>query len=105
MRNAWREMPITVGEVKELIKDNNRKNSKGAIIAVFSVVAVLIGIVIWVAQKREKDLEEHYEYFDDEFDDLDENYDEFDESIYDDEDDDITSDVEYVNIKDLNEES
>ena len=96
MKTKWKEFPLTVEEVRELMRKDDRK--KGAWIAVaIGVVAVLVAIVIWIAKKREKDLEEHYEYFDDDFDELDENYEEFDESIYEDEDDDI----EYVKIKDF----
>ncbi len=96
MKTRWKEFPLTVEEVRELMRKDDRK--KGAWIAVaIGVVAVLVAIVIWIAKKREKDLEEHYEYFDDDFDELDENYEEFDESIYEDDDDDI----EYVKIKDF----
>lgn len=96
MKIRWKEFPLTVEEVRELMRKDDRK--KGAWIAVaIGVVAVLVAIVIWIAKKREKDLEEHYEYFDDDFDELDENYEEFDESIYEDDDDDI----EYVKIKDF----
>lgn len=96
MKTRWKEFPLTVEEVRELMRKDDRK--KGTWIAVaIGVVAVLVAIVIWIAKKREKDLEEHYEYFDDDFDELDENYEEFDESIYEDDDDDI----EYVKIKDF----
>ena len=96
MKTRWKEFPLTVEEVRELMRKDDRK--KGAWIAVaIGVVAVLVAIVIWIAKKREKDLEEHYEYFDDDFDELDENYEEFDESIYEDDDDDI----EYVKIKEI----
>ena len=96
MKTRWKEFPLTVEEVRELMRKDDRK--KGAWIAVaIGVVAVLVAIVIWIAKKREKDLEEHYEYVDDDFDELDENYEEFDESIYEDDDDDI----EYVKIKDF----
>lgn len=99
MRSAWREIPLTVDEVKELIKKDKHKSNTGVILAVVGVVAALVGIVIWIAKKREKDLEEHYEFFDEDFDDLDENYDEFDETIYD--DDDENEESHYVQIKDF----
>lgn len=101
MKTRWKEFPLTVEEVRELMRRDDHKkddHKKGTWIAVaVGVVAILVGVVIWIAKKREKDLEEHYEYFDDDFDELDENYDEFDESIYEDDDDDI----EYVKIKDF----
>ena len=78
------------------MKKDERKKGTGIAIAI-GVVAILVAIVVWVAKRREKDLEEHYEYFDDDFDELDENYEEFDESIYEDDEDDI----EYVKIKDF----
>lgn len=99
MKNRWREFPLTVEEVKELMKKDERKKGMGTGIAIaIGVVAILVAIVIWVAKRREKDLEEHYEYFDDDFDELDEHYEEFDESIYEDDDE---NNIEYVKIKDF----
>lgn len=86
-------------EVRSMMKEERMKKC-GVIAVVVSVTAVLVGVIVWVAKKREKDLEEHYEYFDDDFDALDEHYEGFDESIYDDSDED-DSQVEYVKIKDF----
>ena len=96
MKTRWKEFPLTVEEVRELMRKDDHKKGTWIAIAI-GVVAILVAVVIWIAKKREKDLEEHYEYFDDDFDELDENYEEFDESIYEDDDDNI----EYVKIKDF----
>ena len=96
---VWKEFPLTIEEVRAMIKKEDHKKCTGIAIAI-GVIAVLVAVVLWVAKKREKDLEEHYEYFDDDFEDLDENYDEFDESIYDEESDD-EDEIEYVKIKDF----
>lgn len=98
MKNRIKDFPLTVEEVRALMKKDDSKKYVWFIVGA-SVIAVLIAVIIWVAKKREKDLEEHYEYFDDDFDELDENFDEFDESIYDDDDED--EQIEYVKIKDF----
>lgn len=97
MKNRMKDFPLTVEEVRALIKREDSKRCVWFVIGA-SVIAVLIALIIWIAKKREKDLEEHYEYFDDDFDELDDNFDEFDESIYDDEDE---EQIEYVKIKDF----
>lgn len=96
MKNRMKDFPLTLEEVRMLMRKEESKKCAWFVIGT-SVIAVLIALIIWVAKKREKDLEEHYEYFDDDFDELDENFDEFDESIYDDEEEQI----EYVKIKDF----
>lgn len=99
MRNRIKDFPLTVEEVRALMKKEDSKRCVWFAIGV-GVIAILVALVIWIAKKREKDLEEHYEYFDDDFNELDENFDEFDESIYDVEDDDEEQ-IEYVKIKDF----
>ena len=66
-----------------------------------SAIAALIGLIIWIAKKREKDLDDECEYIDDDFEELDDEFEDFDESIYDDEDD---EQVEYVKINDFMKE-
>jgi len=91
-----KEFPLTFEEVKELMKKDNSKKAIWITLAV-SVILILVAVVIWLAKKSCKDIEEHYEYFDDDYeeaDDFDE-YEGFDEDIYEDED------VEYVKIKDF----
>ncbi len=97
MKMRWNEFPLTVEEVRRLMKKDDHKKYAWLAVAI-SVIAILVGVMIWIMKKREKDLEEHYEYFDDDFDELDEHYDEYDDSIYDDEDED---EIEYVKIKDF----
>ncbi len=97
MKSRMKDFPLTVEEVRALMKKDDSKKYVWFVVGA-SVIAILIALIIWVAKKREKDLEEHYEYFDDDFDELDENFDEFDESIYDDEED---EQIEYVKIKDF----
>lgn len=101
MKSRMKDFTLTVEEVRALMRKEESKRCAWFVIGT-SVIAILIALIVWVAKKREKDLEEHYEYFDDDFDALDENFDELDESIYDDEDD---EQIEYVKIKDfINEE-
>lgn len=97
MKNRIKDFPLTVEEVRALMKREDSKRCAWFVVGA-SVITILIALIIWVAKRREKDLEEHYEYFDDDFDELDENFDEFDESIYDDEDE---EQIEYVKIKDF----
>lgn len=98
MKERFRDFPLTVEEVRRIMKKEESKRATWFAIGV-SVVLVLVGLVIWITKKREKDLEEHYEYFDDDFDELGDDFDEFDDSIYDDSEDD--EQVEYVKIKDF----
>lgn len=99
MRRAMRDFPVTLEEVRDMMKKEQAKRC-GLVVAAISVVALLVGLIIWISKKREKDLEEQYEYFDDDFDELDEDYDDFDESIYDDEDEEDEQ-IEYVKIQDF----
>ena len=102
MRRSFRDLPVTIDDVKDLMKKEEAKRCS-IIIAAVGIVAILVGLVIWIGKKRENDLEEHYEYFDDDFDELDDNFNGFDDSIYDDEEDE--EQIEYVKIKDfINEE-
>lgn len=97
MKSRMKDFPLTVEEVRALMKKEDSKKCAWFVMGA-SVIVILIALIVWVAKRREKDLEEHYEYFDDDFDELDENFDEFDESIYDDEDE---EQIEYVKIKDF----
>ena len=97
MRERFRDLPITVEEVRRIMKKEEAKRATWVAVGV-TVIAVLVGVVIWVAKRREKDLEEHYEYFDEDFDELDEDLDQFDDSIYDDADE---EEIEYVKINDF----
>ena len=96
MREKFRDLPLTVEEVRSIMKKEDAKRATWVAVGI-GVIAILVGIIIWVAKRREKDLEEHYEYFDDDFDELDDDFEEFDESIYDDGED----KVEYVKINDF----
>ncbi|MBE6021950.1 MAG: hypothetical protein E7231_01800 [Cellulosilyticum sp.] len=99
MRDRLRDLPLTVEEVRRLMKKEEAKRVTWIAVGV-SVIAVLVGVIIWIAKKREKELEEHYEYIDEDFEDFDEldgDFDHFDDSIYDDEED----QVEYVKINDF----
>lgn len=96
MKTRIKEFPLTLEEVKDLMKKENSKKIIWISLAI-GVIIGLVGVIIWLAKKSCKDIEEHYEYFDDEYDeseDYDE-YDDFDEEIYEDDD------VEYVKIKDF----
>lgn len=99
MKKGMREFPVTMDEIRDMMKKEEAKRYS-VIIAAVGVVAILAGLIIWIGKRREKDLEDHYEYFDDDFDELDDHYKHFDDSIYDDEDDDDEQ-IEYVKIRDF----
>jgi hypothetical protein len=58
------------------------------------VIATLVGLVLWLRSKNNEDIEEYYEYFDDEIEDA------LEEDLYGEEED----DVEYVQIKNFGED-
>ena len=75
------------------------KAKKGMLFGiVIGVVLALVAVVLWVANRKSRDLEEHYEYFDEDLED--EVFDNFDEDIYDDESA-SSEGVGYVKIKDF----
>ncbi len=96
MQTRIKEFPLTLEEVRDLMKKESSKKAVWITIAV-SVILILVGVIIWLAKKSCKDIEEHYEYFDDDYDEAEDydEYDGFDDDIYDDEE------VEYVKIKDF----
>lgn len=96
MKTRIKEFPLTLEEVRDLLKKENSKKFIWITLAI-SVILVLVAVVIWLAKKGCKDIEEHYEYFDDDSDESDDydEYEDFDEDIYEDEE------VEYVKIKDF----
>ena len=74
MRRWIKDMPLTMDEVKMLLKKKDR-HSKWIWIGVgISIVCSLVAIALWVCNKREQDMEHYFEYFDDE---------DFDEDDYD----------------------
>lgn len=96
MQTRFKEFPLTLEEVRDWMRKEDSKKAVWITIGV-SVILVLVAVIIWLAKKSCKDIEEHYEYFDDEYDKNEEfdEYDDFDESIYEDDE------VEYVKIKDF----
>lgn len=89
-------------EINKIIKEVRRKMSKknntnkGLWIGIgIAVIAGLIGLVLWLKSKNDEYIEEYYEYFDDELED------ELEDDLYGDDDD----DVEYVAIKDFDDEA
>ena len=96
-----KEMPLTMEEVREFMRQEKAK--RGMLFGVVvGVVLALVAVVLWVAHRKSKDLEEHYEYFDDDFEDEfdDEDFENLDEDIYGDEDA-SQEGIEYVKIKDF----
>lgn len=76
-------------------RSNKHKSNKGLWIGLaIGVVTALVGLVLWLRSKNDEDIEEYYEYFDDEVED------ELEEDLYGDEED----DVEYLEIKNFSEE-
>ena len=77
--NRWmKDVPLTMDEVRGLLNNKKDKQSKWIWIGVgVSVVCSLVAISLWICNKRERDMEDYFEYFDDEdFDDADFEYDE-----------------------------
>lgn len=71
-----------------------QKSNKGLWIGLaIGVLATLVGLVLWLRSKNNEDIEEYYEYFDDEIEDA------LEEDLYGEEDE----DVEYVQIKNFAE--
>ena len=99
MTKWMKDMPLTMDEVKMLMRKKD-KQSKWIWLGVgISIVCSLIAITLWICNRRDKDMEQYFEYFDDEdFDD--------DDFEYDDEDlEDEDQEVEYVEIvEDENDE-
>ena len=92
-----KEMPLSIEEVREFMRQEKAK--KGMLFGiVIGVVLALVAVVLWVANRKSRDLEEHYEYFDEDLED--EVFDNFDEDIYDDESA-SSEGVGYVKIKDF----
>ncbi|HHX61388.1 MAG TPA: hypothetical protein GX707_11860 [Epulopiscium sp.] len=77
MKRWMKDMPLTMDEVKGFMRKKD-KQSKWIWVGVgVSVVCSLIAISLWVYNKRQRDMEDYFEYFDDEdFDDADFEYDE-----------------------------
>lgn len=102
MKAKMKDFPLTVEDVRRLMKKEESKKWTWFAVGA-GVITILTVLILWVAKRREKDLEEHYEYFDDDFNELDENFDKFDESIYDEEhtDEEDEERIEYVKLKDF----
>lgn len=98
MKRWMRDMPLTMDEVRALMKKED-KQSKWVWLGVgISIVCSLIAIALWICNRRNRDMEHYFEYFDDEdFDDEDFEYD--DEDL-----DDEDQEVEYVEIVEVDEE-
>lgn len=79
MKRWVRDMPLTMDEVRGLMYKKD-KQSKWLWIGIgISVVCSLVAIALWICNKRERDMEHYFEYFDDEDFDDDFDYDDFDE--------------------------
>lgn len=100
-----KELDKAIKEVKKRMARYNepQRSNKGLMIGLgLAVIAALVGLVLWIRSKNDEDIEEYYEYFDDEMEE------EFDEDLYGNEDledlqaldgVDEDNDVEYVEIK------
>lgn len=79
-----------------------QKSNKGWIIGLgIAVVAALVGLVLWLRSKNDEDIEEYYEYFDDEMEDELEDDDLYGigEALDSEDDEDDEEEVGYVQIK------
>lgn len=73
-----------------------QKSNKGLWIGIgIAVVAALVGLILWIKSKNDEDIEEYYEYFDDELED------ELEDDLYGEDD---LDDVEYFQIKNFDED-
>lgn len=91
-----KELNQAIKEVKKRMSKYNepQKSNKGLLIGLgLLVITVLVGLVLWLRSKNDEDIEEYYEYFDDE---MEESLDDSDLYGMDEED---LEDVEYVQIK------
>lgn len=74
----------------------NQKSNKGLWIGIgIAVIAALVGLILWIKSKNDEDIEEYYEYFDDELED------ELEDDLY---GEDELDDVEYFQIKNFDED-
>ncbi|OON92968.1 MAG: hypothetical protein ATN31_07420 [Candidatus Epulonipiscioides saccharophilum] len=95
-----REMDKIVNQIvkdakeKLTVTQQEKENKCGLIILSITVIAGLIAIVLYIKSKQDEDIEEYYEYFDDDDDD----------DMYEDLSDDDDDDVEYLEIKNFEEE-
>ncbi|MEG0352247.1 MAG: hypothetical protein RR586_03195 [Cellulosilyticaceae bacterium] len=99
-----KELNQAIKEVKKRMAKYNEpeKSNKGLLIGLgIVVITVLVGLVLWLRSKNDEDIEEYYEYFDDEMEE------ELDDSDLYGTDEDSSDDVEYVQIKsfDLEDEA
>ncbi|ONI44039.1 hypothetical protein AN641_08640 [Candidatus Epulonipiscioides gigas] len=91
-----REMDKIVKEVKDKLGAHPKEKNCSKYNFIFlgvTVLAGLIALVLYIKSKQDEDIEEYYEYFDDDLDD--------DDDIYEDLSDDDDLDVEYLEIKDF----
>ncbi|OON92660.1 MAG: hypothetical protein ATN34_01815 [Epulopiscium sp. Nele67-Bin002] len=92
-----KEMDKIVLEVKERLgmQHHEKEKCNKAIWLLLSgtVFVALVAVVLWLRSKEDEDIEEYYEYFDDELDDDDDIYGELTED----------EDVEYLEIKQFDE--
>ncbi|MGL6174804.1 MAG: hypothetical protein ACRC1P_09405 [Cellulosilyticaceae bacterium] len=100
-----KELEKIIKEVKSRMNYKEpQKSNKGWIIGIgVAVIAALIGLVLWIRTKNDEDIEEYYEYFDDEMEDELED-DELYGLLQEDEDDEDEEDIGYVSIKNFSDE-
>ncbi|MGL4736325.1 MAG: hypothetical protein ACRCW2_02610 [Cellulosilyticaceae bacterium] len=85
-----------IKEVKHMYGKKNQKSNTGLWIGIgIAVIAALVGLILWIKSKNDEDIEEYYEYFDDELED------ELEDDLYGEDD---LDDVEYFQIKNFDED-
>lgn len=99
-----KEFDKAIKEVKKRMYQYKepQKSNKGLMIGLgLAVIAALVGVVLWIRSKNDEDIEEYYEYFDDEMEEELEDEDLYGIEELEDEED---EEVEYVKIKNFTEE-
>lgn len=98
MRKWMRDMPLTMDEVKALMRKKDKQSKWLWIGVAISVICSLVALVLWLRSRCDDATEHYYEYFDDE------DFEDFDEDFDDDFDfDEDESDIEYVEITDTDD--
>lgn len=96
LKDFGTDMPITVDDIRRMIKKQQHKSNKWVwVTVIIAVMTAVAGMIWWISYRDEKMTEEYYEYFDDEEDwEDDDEYDDYYEDDQSDEDDEMHQEVD-----------